>query len=113
MPLSPVEERDSRCTKLLFQSIPIVKSGLPAFFIASAAGVPSVELSPSVIKTLREINSYNTVVECCEMVTEFARNEKCIMYSFQNCKFVEKTQKTLPNNTHHHVLCAHYLCYNR
>jgi hypothetical protein len=46
------------------------------------------------------------------MVTEFARNEKCIMYFFQNCKFVEKTQKTLLNNTHHHVLCAHYLCYN-
>jgi len=82
MPLSPVEERDSRYPKLLFESIPIVKSGLPAFFIASAAGVPSVELTASVIKTLREINSYNTIVECCEMVTEFARNEK--MYNISS-----------------------------
>ena len=59
MPLSLVEARDSRCTKLLFASIPIANSGLPAFFITSAAGVPSVELSPSVIKTVSAINSCN------------------------------------------------------
>ena len=61
MPLSPVEARVSRCTKLLFEWIPIVKSGLPAFFITSAAGVPSVVLIPSVIKTVSAMNSYNTI----------------------------------------------------
>ena len=61
MPFSPVEERDSRCTKLLFELIPIAKSGLPAFFITSAAGVPSVVLCPSVIKTVSTMNSYNTI----------------------------------------------------
>jgi len=35
--------------------------GLPAFFIASAAGFPSSWLMPSVIKTVSAINSYNTI----------------------------------------------------
>jgi hypothetical protein len=34
---------------------------LPAFFISSAAGVPSVWLIPSVIKTASAIISYNTI----------------------------------------------------
>jgi hypothetical protein len=51
MPLSPVDARSSKCTKLLPLSIPIAKSGLPFFFISSAAGVPSVTLTPSVIRT--------------------------------------------------------------
>jgi hypothetical protein len=47
VPVSPVDARFSKCTKLVPWSIPIVKSGLPFFFISSAAGVPSVTLTPS------------------------------------------------------------------
>jgi len=61
MPLSPREESSSRCNKLFCESIPIANIGLPAFFIASAAGVPSSWLMPSVIKTVSAINSYNTI----------------------------------------------------
>jgi hypothetical protein len=49
---------------------------------------------------------YILLVECCEMVTDFARNVKIYNIFFKIYKFVEKTQMKLLNNTHHHVLCA-------
>lgn len=55
MPLSPVDARDSKCTKL-FLFTPIAKIGSLFFFISSAAGVPSVTLTPSVIITANVIN---------------------------------------------------------
>jgi len=61
MPWAPREEMPSRCTKRFCPSIPIANIGLPAFFISSAVGVPSVVLFPSDTTTVSAINSYNTI----------------------------------------------------